>query len=446
MGNYLTPPKKGLTTLYQNTPDLSPDATVSNQGVVGVVGEKIGRAAAGLGDLASDIHEGATTLASGAMEGTGKLLFGKDNKPFMGDDAPAPSNKPNQQVPPVLMDLPKSPTLVPSEISAKLTQPTPAAKGLTPLSPNATTDTTKNSNANAVGIPAATGVDGVSRTTDSQGKVTYSDAPAIAKRPLELKPLSNQVGINGAVAQPQTQQPTKLPEEQVRQLYRELPADAVSAAGMGGTTPQQRYAAQQQATMPDDDSIFSRPLRAAPMAQQVGDPELQQKIANAQSIIDGESHSGGNLTLAKQARLQLNDLMGKDTANSGLQLKQIEQAQNTAQEQGRQNQAANNEGWNRLMQSKQFDYGMQKDQQQVADSRSNAQNAGVLKLAELENTRQQNATENALKLKQLDQNANVVHSYDDIENGMPVKRIAVVDRRTGKVISKGIGQTTEGAA
>jgi len=66
-----------------NTANLSPDATFKNQGVLGVAGENIGKMAVNIGDALSTGHEAVKTLSSGAMEGTGKLLFGKDNKPSL---------------------------------------------------------------------------------------------------------------------------------------------------------------------------------------------------------------------------------------------------------------------------------------------------------------------------------------------------------------------------
>ena len=296
-----------------------------------------------------------------------------------------------------------------------------------PIQAGASATTPAKTEPKTVGIPTATGVDGVSRLTDSQGKVTYSDAPAIAQRPIELNPLTNTVGINGSVK--------TAPTVQSSNDLTLSPLNGTGAGGMnysipntaskvGGSTPQERYDLQQQ-ELAQPQQQEGRGTVSLPPAQ-IGGVDVQEAIAKNMDIVNNASAANdvGDLLKVKYAQHALDGYMGKDTANAGLQLKQIDQVQ----EQGKQKQAADNEAWNRLLQSSQFNYGAQKDQQQLAAGERNAQAAGGIKLAELENAKQQQATTNALELKKL--NRPIFKTFKNIDGS---ESVGAYDADTGKL-------------
>jgi len=133
---------------------------------------------------------------------------------------------------------------------------------------------------------------------------------------------SNGTGVMPSLGvQPQK----RLTEEQVRQLYRELPADSFSAAGMGGTTAAQRYETQQQSQ------------NRLNIAQPV-DPNAQRNALIAQTK---QSGNVGDKTVREAAMAQLQMLDANARAEQDNQYKiatlqqgasQFEQQQQNARE------------------------------------------------------------------------------------------------------------------
>jgi len=112
-------------------------------------------------------------------------------------------------------------------------------------------------------------------------------------------------------AQPQK----RLSEEQVRQLYRELPADSFSAAGMGGTTTQQRYDKQQ---LPENR------LNLAPQV----DPNAQRNALIAQTKQSGNI---GDKAIRDSANAQLAALDANARSDQDNKYKMASLGQNASQ-------------------------------------------------------------------------------------------------------------------
>lgn len=124
--------------------------------------------------------------------------------------------------------------------------------------------------------------------------------------------VNNSAGVTPSVgSQPQK----RLTEEQVRQLYRELPADSFSAAGMGGTTAAQRYETQQQ------------PQNRLNIAQPV-DPNAQRNALIAQTKQSGNI---GDKAVREAAMAQLQALDANARAEQDNQYKMAALGQNASQ-------------------------------------------------------------------------------------------------------------------
>jgi len=95
-------------------------------------------------------------------------------------------------------------------------------------------------------------------------------------------------------AQPQK----RLSEEQVRQLYRELPADSFSAAGMGGTTTQQRYDKQQLpenrlniAPQVDPNAVRNALIAQSKQSGNVGDKAIRDSAKEQLAALDANARN-----------------------------------------------------------------------------------------------------------------------------------------------------------
>lgn len=139
--------------------------------------------------------------------------------------------------------------------------------------------------------------DGVNKSLNAKGNVVYSDNANSAT----ANAAQNQV-VN-ATAQPT--QP-RLTQDQVRQLYRELPADSISAAGMGGTTPQERYANQGYLTLPkqQDPNAYRNSLIAqANTFGHFGDAAKRRNALAQLGLLDSREQNTEN----NQARQKIAD-------------------------------------------------------------------------------------------------------------------------------------------
>lgn len=297
--------------------------TFENSGLVGVASDAASKLGSRFARGVANIQEGASIPVSNAMEGTGKLLFGNNNKPSLGMSDDADQMATNANTPPL-------PTQAVAPI-ASIAPPTaaPDATAKAGVAPEAQAGESVNTGMlsaklggllpnDKISASRSTTVNGSLSPTDNSYPTPFdpkklqseevqqamSNNTAMVGQDLTGRGITKGVGVgkngstlysDGGVANlapaPQVgAQPQKrLSEDQVRQLYRELPADSFSAAGMGGTTTQQRYDKQQL------------PQNGLNIAPQV-DPNAQRNALIAQSRQSGNI---GDKAIRDSAREQL---------------------------------------------------------------------------------------------------------------------------------------------
>jgi len=331
--------------------------TFENSGLVGVASDAASKLGSRFARGVANIQEGASIPVSNAMEGTGKLFFGNNNKPSLGMSDDADQMATSVNTPPL-------PTQTVAPI-ASIAPPTTASDatekvGVAPTLQTGDAVNTGMQSAKLGGLlpddkitaSRSTTVNGSLSPTDNgyptpfdpkklqseEVQQAMSNNTAMVGQDLTGRGITKGVGVgkNGSTlysdsgvanlapspqvgAQPQK----RLSEDQVRQLYRELPADSFSAAGMGGTTAQQRYDKQQ---LPENG------LNLAPQV----DPNAQRNALIAQSqksgdIGDGARRKSAELQLAALDANARNDQDNKyKMASLGQNASQFEQQQQAA--------------------------------------------------------------------------------------------------------------------
>ena len=307
-----------VKNLYQIDQTYDPRATLKNQGVAGVLGENIGRAAVGaykgVKKATKAQYDAERMLLSGAMEGTGKLLFGQNNKPTFGmsDDMPAALPMPtigNQaQASQVAQQSNWQGNWSPNPEMSRVARPSAIKPYLG--TPTATTTNQagqgakeamiqgkagKPSNVTMTGLPMDIGINGASKTVTKDGKTIYSDAPAI-----------------GMMQRPQ----------------------ASGMKSVGGTTPQERYAMQQaefagqdmQSQLAREEAAAAENKRQnlAMFAPQVGmNPMLQDQLQRSMDDYNRAMGSGNvaDRSMAKHAKGMIDEILKTQGQVTDQQLK-----------------------------------------------------------------------------------------------------------------------------
>jgi hypothetical protein len=187
---------------------------------------------------------------------------------------------------------------------------------------------------------SATGVVGVSKSVGSDGKITYSDA-------LSAPPSIQNGRLVQGVAQSDNAPPSiqngKLlqgvsPMSPNNDLYgygAMNPSVAGTSSARGGSTPQERYALQQQQEQAQAQSQSVLPPRyqqnQVTSIASASLPAMQEAIMNNIAAGQKDMSIGANRIQAKYAHQQLDTLLGKDTADMGSQHKTNEQMQQASQ-------------------------------------------------------------------------------------------------------------------
>ena len=289
----------------------SPDATVANQGVLGYVGENVGRGVASIGRGIGNVGDAATTLTSGAMEGTGKLLYGNDNKPAFGMDnvAPtlAPTTKPEtptpQQQPAATAKLEVPPIVTPVNTTQPQTVGANAAK---------ITDTKQTAIPTELPIPLA---GSFTKTKDDDvgnvikhnvgGKTIYSDSMTAPQLPKpSIKP---QAVNNMSVPTGQSQTNEGVPAEGIVQSQAATPIAQTNAQRLASAEADSRDLSQRQTAndAPNHGAgKYATPAQIA-AAGQTGTPQPRAVNVNGgrtgagsgEIRYDGDAGGDGGVTL-----------------------------------------------------------------------------------------------------------------------------------------------------
>jgi hypothetical protein len=213
--------------------------------------------------------EGAAVVQSNIANSANELAKG-----YRGNDTPPLATTTPAQPTPAINPV--------AQATVPVAQPTKAVA--TPVSQSTANPVADAQQSTALPVSFKDLPTGANKDDGGNGLVKYSDNASKSALP----------SLDSSVTP--TSQPKRLSEEQVRQLYRELPADSFSAAGMGDKTQQQRYDIQQLPQnrlreQPDPNAYRENLIRQANQHGNWGDAARRSSAMDQLKLLSGDSAS-----------------------------------------------------------------------------------------------------------------------------------------------------------